>query len=108
MTATASNRSAIVSPRDLGATVTLHLGVALLAFKGFLVPTALPNAVEELGGVALLSWATTVFLVFAIMGGTGARTALIAAPSSWRWSCSSCRGASAPAARVDRSSSGCC
>ena len=85
MTATASNRFAIVSPRYFGATVALHLGVALLAFKGFLVSTALPNAVEELGGVALLSWATTVFLDFAIMGGTGARTALIAAASVVLW-----------------------
>src|SRR5690606_9895922 len=58
--------------------------------NGFLVSTALPTAVEELGGVALLSWATTVFLVFAIMGGAGAallkarlgaRAALIAAAS---------------------------
>lgn len=90
MTATVSGWSAIVSPRYLGATVTLCLGVALLAFNGFLVSTALPTAVEELGGVALLSWATTVFLVFAIMGGAGAallkerlgaRMALIAAAS---------------------------
>lgn len=88
MTDTASGWSAIVSPRYLGATITLCLGVALLAFNGFLVSTALPTAVEELGGVALLSWATTVFLVFAIMGGAGAallkarlgaRRALIAA-----------------------------
>ncbi|WMT92225.1 MFS transporter [Pelagibacterium sp. H642] len=90
MTATISGWSAIVSPRYLGATVTLCLGVALLAFNGFLVSTALPTAVAELGGVALLSWATTVFLVFAIMGGAGAallkerlgaRMALIAAAS---------------------------
>lgn len=72
MTAAASGWSAIVSPRYLGATITLCLGVALLAFNGFLVSTALPTAVEELGGVALMSWATTVFLVFAIMGGVGA------------------------------------
>ena len=84
----ASGWAAIISPRYIGATVTLCLGVALLAFNGFLVSTSLPTAVEELGGVALLSWATTVFLVFAIMGGAGAallkarlgaRAALIAA-----------------------------
>lgn len=72
MNARASGWAAIVSPRYIGATVTLCLGVALLAFNGFLVSTALPTAVEDLGGVALLSWATTVFLVFAIMGGAGA------------------------------------
>ncbi len=90
MTEALSGWSAIVSPRYLGATITLCLGVALLAFNGFLVSTALPTAVDELGGVALLSWATTVFLVFAIMGGAGgallkarlgARMALVAAAS---------------------------
>ncbi|MEQ8446945.1 MAG: MFS transporter [Pelagibacterium sp.] len=90
MTTAVSGWAAIISPRYLGATVTLCLGVALLAFNGFLVSTALPTAVDELGGVALLSWATTVFLVFAIMGGAGAallkvrlgaRMALIAAAS---------------------------
>ena len=64
--------SALLAPRYLAPTITLCLGVALLAFNGFLVSTALPTAVEALGGVAYLSWATTVFLVFAIMGGAGA------------------------------------
>lgn len=90
MSDSASGWAAIVSRRYLGATVTLCLGVALLAFNGFLVSTAMPTAVVELDGVELLSWATTVFLVFAIMGGAGAallkarlgaRTALIAAAS---------------------------
>ncbi|WP_404400841.1 MFS transporter [Pelagibacterium halotolerans] len=80
--------TAIVSPRYFGATVALCLGVALLAFNGFLVSTSIPTAVIELDGVAFISWATTVFLVFAIMGGAGAsilkarlgaRLALIAA-----------------------------
>ncbi|MCD7058476.1 MFS transporter [Pelagibacterium xiamenense] len=78
----------VLTPRYLGPTVTLCLGVALLAFNGFLAATALPSAVVDLKGVALMSWATTVFLVFAIMGGTaaaivktrlGARMALLVA-----------------------------
>lgn len=77
---------AIVTPRYLGPTITLCLGVALLAFNAFLVSTALPTAVGELGGLAFFSWSTTLFLVFAIMGGAsaailkarmGARQALI-------------------------------
>lgn len=62
----------IVSPQYLGATITLCLGVALLSFNAFLVSTAIPSAVLELGGVALIAWSTTLFLVFAIMGGMGA------------------------------------
>lgn len=37
------------------ATVTLCLGVALFAFNAFLVSTALPTAVREIGGVAVIS-----------------------------------------------------
>ncbi|MBX3502702.1 MAG: MFS transporter [Alphaproteobacteria bacterium] len=53
-------------------TVTLCLGVALYAFNTFLVATALPTAVQELDGLALISWSLTVYLVFAIMSGASA------------------------------------
>lgn len=88
MSPSTSGWAQILSPRYLGATTTLCLGVALLAFNTFLAAVALPSAVTELGGLPLLSWATTLFLVFAIMGGAaaanlkaglGARRALLAA-----------------------------
>lgn len=80
--------SELLQPRYLAATVTLCLGVALFAFNEFFISTALPTAVEEFGGAALLSWAFTLYLVFAIIGGAlaanlkarfGARNTLIAA-----------------------------
>ena len=49
----------------------LSLGIGLYAFNTFLVATAMPSAVAEIGGVALLAWATTVFLVAAIVAGAG-------------------------------------
>ncbi len=59
--------------RRYAATVaTLCLGVALYALNAFLVSTSLPTAVVELGGVGLISWAFTVFLVAAIVGGAAA------------------------------------
>ncbi|MGO4725855.1 MULTISPECIES: MFS transporter [unclassified Inquilinus] len=59
--------------RRYGAAVaTLCLGVALYALNGFLVSTSLPTAVTELGGVDLISWAFTVYLVAAIVGGAAA------------------------------------
>jgi len=79
---------ALLRPRYLGPTVTLSLGVALSAFSTFFVATALPSAIGELGGAALISWATTLYLVFIIVGGLtaanlkrrfGARRALILA-----------------------------
>ncbi|MBM3531628.1 MAG: MFS transporter [Alphaproteobacteria bacterium] len=72
MTDAASSWSELFERRNATALVTLSLGVALHAFNGFLVATALPTAVIEIGGVQLLSWAFTVYLVFAIIGGAGA------------------------------------
>ncbi|MEY9531980.1 MFS transporter [Sinorhizobium fredii] len=80
--------SELLKREHLAATVTLCLGVALFAFNEFFISTALPTAVEEFGGAALLSWAFTLYLVFAIIGGAlaanqkarfGARNTLIAA-----------------------------
>lgn len=62
----------VFGPKYLPATVILCLGVALFAFNAFLSSTSLPTAVRELEGVEVISWATTLYLVFAIMGGAGA------------------------------------
>src|SRR5215217_1323415 len=76
----------IFAPRYATVTLILCLGVGLLAFNAFLSSISLPTAVQEMGGVALISWALTLFLVFAIVGGSaaalikqrlGARTALL-------------------------------
>jgi MFS family permease len=58
--------------RNAAALITLSLGVALHAFNAFLVTTALPTAVVEIGGVELMSWSSTVYLVTAIVGGASA------------------------------------
>jgi MFS family permease len=77
----------LMRPRYLVSTITLCLGVALFAFNEFFISTALPTAVDDLGGAALLSWAFTLYLVFAIVGGMvaanlkqrfGARNTLLA------------------------------
>ena len=73
MTDTAPGRWVeLATPRYAAPTATLCLGVALFAFNGFLVSTALPTAVGELRGVALISWSLTLYLVFAIVGGSSA------------------------------------
>ena len=63
----------IFTPRYASVTLILCIGVALLAFNAFLSSISLPTAVQEMGGVALISWALTLFLVFAIVGGSGCR-----------------------------------
>lgn len=77
----------LFAPDYRAATVTLCLGVALFAFNVFLVSTALPSAVREVGGVAVIAWSTSIFLALAIVGGAaasrlkagyGARIAMIA------------------------------
>jgi len=52
----------------------LSLGIGLYAFNTFLVATALPSAVVEIGGVALIAWASTLFLVSAIVAGAAGAT----------------------------------
>lgn len=69
---TTSSWAEIFSPRYATVTLILCIGVALLAFNAFLASISLPTAVQEMGGVALISWALTLFLVFAIVGGAGA------------------------------------
>ncbi|MGK9232604.1 MFS transporter [Inquilinus limosus] len=59
----------LLTRRYAAPVATLCLGVALYALNAFLVSTSLPTAVVELGGVGLISWAFTVFLVAAIVGG---------------------------------------
>ncbi|QND52539.1 MFS transporter [Phyllobacterium sp. 628] len=61
--------SELISPQFSAATTTLCLGVALFAFNGFLVSTSLPTAVREIGGLQLISWAFTLYLVLSIVGG---------------------------------------
>lgn len=61
--------SELIRPQYSAATTTLCLGVALFAFNGFLVSTSLPTAVREIGGLQLISWAFTLYLVLSIVGG---------------------------------------
>lgn len=62
----------LLTRRYAVAVTTLCLGVALYGLNAFLVSTSLPTAVTELDGVGLISWAFTVFLVAAIVGGAAA------------------------------------
>jgi MFS family permease len=73
MTDTVEGRWAeIFGPRYIAVTTILALGVTLFAFNAFLSAAALPSAVHELGGLEVISWATTLYLVFAIVGGAAA------------------------------------
>jgi len=78
----------LLEPRYAATSLMLCIGVALYAFNGFLVSTALPTAVAELGGAALMSWSLSLYLGASIVAGTcaallkqrfGARTTLLGA-----------------------------
>ena len=64
-------RDLLLGPKR-AAVWTICLGVALHAFNWFVVSTITPSAVIELGGTQLLSWVTAFFLVFSIVGSSGA------------------------------------
>ena len=50
--------------------LTVSLGIGLFSFNQFLVSTALPSAVRDVDGSALMSWAVTVYLVPSIVAGS--------------------------------------
>lgn len=58
----------LVFGRYAVASAILCLGVGTHALNWFLVATAVPTAVMEIGGAAHVSWATAVYLVFGIVG----------------------------------------
>lgn len=64
-------RDLLLGPKR-AAVWTICLGVALHAFNWFVVSTITPSAVIELRGTELLSWVTAFFLVFSIVGSSGA------------------------------------
>ncbi len=70
-----SRWSELIAPEHLFATLTVSLGIVLFAFNAFLVSTALPSAVVDLGGAYLLSWSTSLYLILSIV--SGASTALV-------------------------------
>ena len=62
----------LLQPQYAFATTTLCLGVGLFAFNVFFVATALPSAIIELHGAALISWAFSLYLILAIASGSAA------------------------------------
>ena len=66
------NWGELLAPGMGAATATISLGVVLFAFNAFVVATALPAAVDEFGGGAWIAWATSLYLIFAIVSGTAA------------------------------------
>ncbi len=64
-------RDLLLGPKK-AAVWTICLGVALHAFNWFVINTITPSAVLELGGADLLSWVTAFYLVFSIVGSSGA------------------------------------
>lgn len=58
------------------ATATVSLGIVLFAFNAFVVATALPSAVADLGGRAWIAWATSLYLILSIVAGASAAAAM--------------------------------
>lgn len=60
----------LLERRFAPALLTVSLGIGLFSFNQFLVSTALPTAVRDVDGSALMSWAVTAYLVPSIVGGS--------------------------------------
>ncbi|MCW5748274.1 MAG: MFS transporter, partial [Alphaproteobacteria bacterium] len=82
----------LLTRRLAPAAATVCLGEGIHALNVFIVSTAMPSVVIELGGVRLIAWASTLYLVAAIVGGAaagllkqrlGARLALTASAATF-------------------------
>ena len=57
----------LIGPQYRLATVTLGLGISLHAVNFFIFASLAPSVVEEIGGLELLPWATTLYVVSSII-----------------------------------------
>ncbi|PDS75150.1 MFS transporter [Rhizobium sp. L43] len=59
---------ALFLPRHLPATLMLAGGVALYAVESYITATIAPSIVRDIGGLALFSWVTSLFVAAAVLG----------------------------------------
>lgn len=59
----------LLAPRHAVPLATLALGISLSALNSFMVTTALPSAVLEIGGLRLIAWSVMLYQVAAITSG---------------------------------------
>lgn len=90
-----SRWSDLFSGKNAASAIALSLGVALHAINILVATTILPSVVQDIGGLDLYAWNTTLFVVASILGsalsarllgGYGARSAI------WWLRCSSSPG----------------
>jgi len=64
----AASPATLLTTANLWPTLLLVSGVALHASFTFIIPTVLPSAIPEIGGLSLYAWATTLFMVGSMIG----------------------------------------
>ena len=62
----------LAAPRHAACLAALCLGVSLYTVNGYIFTTAVPTVVADIGGLALVSWATTVYIVASLVSAAGA------------------------------------
>ncbi|MDR9776809.1 MFS transporter [Rhizobium hidalgonense] len=70
-TATIANASSLLRlflPEHLPATLILAGGVTLYAVETYIMATIAPSIVRDIGGLALFSWVTSLFVAAAVLG----------------------------------------
>ncbi|MBX5185175.1 MFS transporter [Rhizobium sp. NZLR5] len=84
----ASSLLRLFLPEHLPATLMLAGGVTLYAVESYIMATIAPSIVRDIGGLALFSWVTSLFVAAAVLGsifvamrprGTGLRTIYVIA-----------------------------
>ncbi len=63
----------LAAPRHAASLAALCLGVSLYTVNAYIFTTAVPTVVADIGGLALVSWATTVYIVASLVSAAGFR-----------------------------------
>ena len=77
----------LAGPRHAASLAFLCLGVSLYTDNAYIFTTAVPTVVADIGGLALVSWASTVYIVASLVSaaGTAALKANLRARRGFAW-----------------------
>lgn len=77
MTAERQGWVALLSGASRSISIIIAVGIALHSANVYVASAVMPSVAEDLGGLSLYAWATTVFVFAAVLGSTSTATVLV-------------------------------
>ncbi len=76
MTTEAAGLRALLSGASRPISIIIAVGIALQSANVYVASAVMPSVAEDVGGLSLYAWATTVFVFAAVLGSTATSTLL--------------------------------